>query len=50
MLGRSLALRDDEEPIALQHHILDVSDEMRGQDDELARVASNPLVDGPGDG
>jgi hypothetical protein len=44
VLGRSLAFRDDEESIALEHHILDLRNEIRRQDDELARIVSNALV------
>jgi hypothetical protein len=50
VLGRSLAFRDDEESIALKHYILDLRDEVRRQDDELARIVSNALVHRPGDG
>ena len=50
VLGRSPAFRDYEESIALEHYILDLRDEMRRQDDELARIVSNALVHKPGDG
>lgn len=36
--------------MTLLHHILDLRDEMGRQDDELARIASNPVVHRPGDG
>ena len=42
VLGRSLAFRDYEESIALEHYILDLIDEMRRHDDELARIAFEP--------
>jgi hypothetical protein len=35
--------------MAILHYILDLSDEMRRHDHELARIASNPLVHRPGD-
>jgi hypothetical protein len=50
VLGSPPALRDYEEFIALDHHILDLRDEVRRQDDELARIASNSLVLRPPDG
>jgi hypothetical protein len=50
VLGRSPAFRDYEESIALEHYILDLRDEMRRQDDELARIVSNALVHRPGNG
>src|SRR4029453_16109291 len=50
VLGRSLAFRDYEKSIALKHYILDLRDEVRRQDDELARIVSNALVHRPGDG